>query len=208
MPGILSYQEQLDKQLRFLETSCREFDAGNQDEAIRIAAAMRVMFHTTDKSTSLLTHLGAAGLAMLSTAGKRPGNHANGYWPSLVQVDIDLARVTLTARPKMDATRSVHRMLPFSAWWDGDVICVAAARKIKRKGLVLAAVNKDGGAHVDSNVPPDYGFFLDGAAFSFKVEHPTGEKVETHLLNAHLACLRQIAYEVLNSPGLRRLAGR
>jgi hypothetical protein len=208
MIGALSYAQQLNRQLGFLETSCREYDAGNHDEAIRIATALRVMFHHTANSTSLLVHLGATSIKMLSTAGKRTREHPRGYWPPLVHIDIDVAQKTISARPTFNDRPAAHRMLPFSAWWEGEVIYAADHRRIKRKSLVLDAANKDGGAHVDANVPPGYGFFLDGAGFSFAVEPVNGPRTESHLVNAHLACLRQIAYEVLNSPDLLKVAGR
>ena len=209
MVGTLSYAEHLDKQLRFLETSCREYDAGNFDEAIRIATALRVMFHNTDRSTSLLVYLGATSINMLSTAGRRKSNpNSNGYWPALVHIDIDMARKTVTARPTFNDRLAAHRVLPFSAWWDSDVIFAAAHRKIKRNRLVVDAANKDGGAHVDNKAALDYRFFQNGAGFSFSVERASGERVESHLVNAHQACLRQLAHEVFNSPELLKLAGR
>jgi hypothetical protein len=208
MVGGLNYTQQLEKQLGFLETSSREYDAGNLDEAIRIATALWVMFHYTTKSMSLLVHLGATSISMLSTAGKRVRNDPRGYWPALVHIDIDVAQKTVMARPTFNDRPSAHRMIPFSAWWDGEAIYAAAGHRIKRKALVLNAANKDGGAHVDNDIPPDYGFFLDGTSFSLTVESVEGSKTESYLVNAHLACLRQIAHEILNSPDLLKLAGR
>ena len=45
------FVEQLGKQLRDIETSAREYDAGNKDAAIRIATSLRAIFHHTGKQT-------------------------------------------------------------------------------------------------------------------------------------------------------------
>jgi len=51
-------RSQLQRQLGFLKRSCEDFDAGQHDEGLRIAVSLRVLFHDTSASTSLLTHLG------------------------------------------------------------------------------------------------------------------------------------------------------
>jgi hypothetical protein len=47
----------LREQLGFIERSTRFFDEGHEEEALRLATTMRVLFHDTALSTSLLTHL-------------------------------------------------------------------------------------------------------------------------------------------------------
>ena len=61
------FQIQLGRQLGFIERSCRDFDAGHKDEAIRIATSLRVLFHDTNNATSLLTHLKAKQIKLLAT---------------------------------------------------------------------------------------------------------------------------------------------
>jgi hypothetical protein len=62
------FQRQLGRQLQFIENSCKEYDLGCKDEAIRISTALRIIFHDTKSSTSLLSHLQCATLNMLSTS--------------------------------------------------------------------------------------------------------------------------------------------
>ncbi len=205
MRSSSDFKEQLARQLQFLQTSCDQYDAGNVDEAIRIATALRVIFHHTPHSTSLLSHMAATTIEMLSTAGKRPSNHPRGYWPGLIQIEIDVAQITVRARPKFNATPGVHRMLPFSAWWNGEVVYFGFGRRIKRDRLILDAANKDGGAHVDASLPADYQWMLQGTEFGLTVNRTDGTKAETWLAYPHLACLRQIAYEVFHSPALLAL---
>ncbi len=51
------YRKLLGSHIGFLERSSRDYDAGHEDESLRLATSMRVVFHDTQSSTSLLTHL-------------------------------------------------------------------------------------------------------------------------------------------------------
>jgi hypothetical protein len=208
MSDSVDFTRQLDKQLRFIEASCREYDAGNVDEGIRIATALRVIFHHTAASTSLLTHLRATETKILSTAGRRPGSHPDGFWPALVQIKYDVATNILECNPTFDCRLSAHRMLPSSAWWDSELVFYGCGKRFKRKPLVLHAANKDGGAHVDSALPADYSWLLNGADFSMGLVTSDGEDLTSRLPNPHLAYLRQMGHEALHSPELLKLAGR
>ena len=61
----IDFVQQLEKQLRYIETSANEYDAGKVDEAIRIATCLRVIFRQAKHSTSLLTHLQANHINLL-----------------------------------------------------------------------------------------------------------------------------------------------
>lgn len=59
------FRAELRKQLGFLGRTAKLFDEGHEDEGVRLAAVMRVLFHDTfhpktgkPNSISLLTHLG------------------------------------------------------------------------------------------------------------------------------------------------------
>lgn len=202
----IDFRNHLTKQFGFLETSCREYDVGNIDEAIRLALAMRVIFHNTTHSRSLLAYLEATTTPMLSTCGKRRGTNPDALWPGFVSIDLNVAEITVTARPHLGTMPSRHRVVPFSAWWDGEDVYCGSGRRIRRNRLICDAANKDGGAHVDPSLPSDYDWMINGAHIRFSRVSPSGEKVEDWLAYPHLACLRQMAFEVLNSPELLKLA--
>ena len=64
----MDFIKQLSRHIGFLERSCAAFEAGYTEEALRIAVTLRVLFHDTKSSTSLLTHLGLKSSAsVLST---------------------------------------------------------------------------------------------------------------------------------------------
>lgn len=77
--------------------------------------------------------------------------------------------------------------------------------RITRKEIVLAAANKDGGAHVDQSLTSEYqALSSDGAVGAFVYE-TQGERIETPIQDAHLVSLRQMGYELLHSPMLLKL---
>jgi hypothetical protein len=64
-------KKQLQQQLGFIERSAILFDEGRREEALRIATALRVIFHHTSHSTSLLRHLKAKKVMVRSAAPDR-----------------------------------------------------------------------------------------------------------------------------------------
>ncbi|MBC8115656.1 MAG: hypothetical protein H7062_14830 [Candidatus Saccharimonas sp.] len=202
----IDFKDQLSKQLRFLQTSCREYDAGNPSEAIRIAQALRVIFHNTHKSKSLLMHLQASSIQMHSTCRRTRTDNPNGYWPGLVQIHIDVEQITISCTPVLDETPHGHRMVPVDTWWSGEVVFFGETHTIRRNKLVLDAANKDGGAHVDVSLPPDYQWMLNGSGFAFSRTNSSGTQHARWVVFPHLACLRQMAHEVFKSPPLLALA--
>jgi hypothetical protein len=201
------FAEQLGKQFSLLEASCRQYDAGDHDQALCIADAVRTIFHTTGASTSLLTHLRATHINLLSTCGKRPSDDPSGYWPGFVQIVAGVGQVTLQCLPNLSSRPAVHRMVPFASWWGGEVVYYGGGRRYKRKNFILSSAGEEG-QHVDATLPPEYEWMLEGAGFSFSVDRANGIKSESRLPNPHLACLRQIAHEVFQSPELLKLAGK
>jgi hypothetical protein len=73
-------------------------------------------------------------------------------------------------------------------------VIVIEGKHISRRALILAAANKDGGAHVDSILPPEYESLKNG----FWTDDDTGQLISSH----HALCLRQLGFELLNSPEL------
>jgi hypothetical protein len=202
----VNFNDHLARQLKSLETSCREYDSGNRDEAIRMATPLRVIFHQDSHSTSLMTHLGAGFLRLLSTSTKMPKNNPSGCWFALVQWELDPQNCIFRCRPKFDATRVSHRDLLLDDWWGTDPIYRFGHKKIRRKDLVLVAADKDGGCQADSELPHDYRWLIDGAGWKMNVRPDNGPEREVVLHDAHLAALRQIAHEVFNSRAILNLA--
>jgi len=181
--------------LGFLKASALSFDAGHTGEAKRLAVTIRVLFHDTQQSKSLLGLLGwKQGVGFLDTAYD--------YNPSNLMSHHGLVRLRIAAAGSYDAPLDQgfpgrpNRYVFFPEWWNKTVIVDSNKNKFNRRELVLALANKDGGAHVDPELDEAYAnltrnnsvgwVFSDG-----KEEKPTAD-VERF-------SVRQIAYEVIAS---------
>lgn len=194
------FLEQLKRQMAFLARSCAAFDEGFRDESIRIATTIRVLFHDTNKSTSLMTHLNQPQIRILSTCpAVENGMVFFGGGLSVARLKIGIGQASeATYEPLFDRDPELHRLIPRNEWWAEHVYLFNDVL-VSRRDIVLAAANRDGGAHVDASLPAAYETIRDGL---FCLDHEVdGAVVESiPVTGGHLSDLRQIAFEVLNSP--------
>lgn len=201
---MVDFREQLAKQLAFIRTSCRLYDEGDKNEAYRIAVALRVICHQTGMSTSLLRHLGATRISLLSTCEVIPAEAE--FWPNLTNFIINPTGQVFECVPKL-ANALTARTVPFDDWWNQETVYrFSAGADVRRKKLILSAANQDGGAHVDALLEPMYQKLRDGAGWKIAFRPDVGEAREVSLGNCGVAAIRQMGYEVLNSPALVALA--
>jgi len=204
------YKNLLGSHIGFLERSAQLYDSGHEDEALRLATSLRVMFHDTKNSTSLLKHLRLKDTKMHATPRGR--NDALDY----VGHEIDLASPEpVVMRPllgeKFDRVSLAH-------WWTAEVVLthrhtetdaetgddVEIEEKYTRSQIILAVANKDGGAHVDANLPEDYkvlcageyGFGITGN-LTYDGPPPFPQDVTIYPKNGNYALVRQFAHETL-----------
>jgi len=197
----MDYQAQLNKQLRFLQRSCDAFDAGDKDEAIRIAQAIRVLIHDTGNSTSLLKHLGATTINLVSNSMDIPDHVAFYSSLNVTQViDGEMSQV-----PKLEIDNGTES-IPVSKWWNQIVYKWGADRdqRYTRRDIILSAANKDGGAHVGKKFPKAYSRLVEGEIMSIK--RKWGRGPAEPVKDWHLIVIRSMAFELLNSPELIALA--
>ena len=197
----IDFKSHLRRQLRFLSSSCASFDAGYHDEAIRIATVIRVLVHQTKSSTSLLKHLSATTINLLSTSEGATERTVMYMGMGTVRVNSD---GTHSYFPSL-SNGPLFFSIPVSKWWE-QVVFVGGNARLSRRKIVLSAANQDGGAHVDDSLNPDYKALISDGFAGF-VFHGDGRKaIESPLVGAHYVALRQMAHEILNSPELLKLA--
>lgn len=196
----MDFKDHLRKQLGFLERSCISYDQGFHDESIRIATVLRVLIHNTKSSTSLLNHLNLTTLNLLSTSGEPHSPATFKYFGmGLMTMKGD---GTVTYTPGLDRGSPVNDFVPVSKWWNQIVYVLNLETRLSRSKIILAAANKDGGAHIDKKLSPEYKHLAsDGAIGSIFYNH-NGNQSKVPIQDAHLVALRQMAYEILNSPEL------
>jgi hypothetical protein len=196
------FVEQLDQQLRDIEASAREYDAGNKDAAIRIARCLRQIFDHTAKSTSLLAQLQARFTRLLSSVDKPPYPQER-YSPlAEIEVKFTFPAIHTGARPQnqpivdppayrpMLERKKLTRQVQAPDWWGNEPVMIVQRKKVTRKAIVLGTSAGETGS--------------DGPGTMLGESPGSAPKVD----DAHFAALRQMAYEVLKSPELLKLAGR
>ena len=75
---------------------------------------------------------------------------------------------------------------------------------ITRRDVILGAANKDGGAHVDPKFTPGYKLLTDGV-WTRRVYQGGVAVASARIGNSQFPFIRQMAFEVLNSPELLTL---
>jgi hypothetical protein len=200
----VDFKTQLFKQLGFLWRSCDAYDRGHTDEAVRIATVIRVLIHDTSQSISLLKHLGALGINLSSTVSSF--DQSNSVFLS------GMGRMTITSTKSTWAAntdcKAIDRQIPAAEWWN-QVVYILGDVRANRKSLVLAAANKDGGAHVDTDLTTEYETLMTTGERGWFSYSPTNEMHNFQpIMDAHLVYIRQMGFELLNSPELLALVSR
>jgi hypothetical protein len=188
-------------QIDFLHRSSAAFDAGHQDEAIRLATHVRVLVHQTSSSHALLAQLGLLeSLAFVDTAIDSSVKREIGSQGQImlrqtmspgVLAGIGLAMDGFRFSPLLGGENAPR--VSFAEWWEPDLVPATSTEKgISRKWLVLTMTNQGGGAHVDPSLDARYAAFLANRAGLSIVE--TSPPIVNSV--AHVA-MRQIAHEIL-----------
>lgn len=178
-----SLDEQLKRQLNYLENSSKLFDKGDHEEAIRLAVTLRVLLHDSTNSTSLLKHLGIkeslqyidTGISAdrLEAAMKAWRDPSDPNLRIAATSPSDYGLVVLGRNPDgnfgwvppLDKPRfhpsqwqypAIIGSQPFKPWWTDLLVQSIEGKFFSRKNLVLIMANQDGGAHVDAKLDTDY----------------------------------------------------
>jgi hypothetical protein len=190
--------EKLREQLRFMERSCHAFDQGAEDEAIRLATPLRIIFHNTTTSTSLVTHLKLGAKKMLSSS------RGHGDWKDYLSLQINLSSSQPVKALPLLGTQ--FKELSIDQWWRQEPVFVHLGKSHPRRKIILSVANKDGGAHVDEQLEEYYEYLCAGeyaigitGNLEYKGEPPFPQGVTLYPNNAHLVLIRQFAHETLAS---------
>lgn len=194
----MDFVAQLKRQLSFLKRSTVAYDLGHHDEAIRMATVIRVLLHQTSKSTSLLQHLNAEKINLLSTA-KCEDIETVFYYMGLGILQVGSNGPSYQPGLGEGWTK---QLIPAQQWWEQVVYVLSPDVRLSRKNIVLAAANQDGGAHVDSKLTPDYAELAKDGGLGFLLVDQDGMECDEQITNAHFVAIRQMTYELLHSPEL------
>ena len=146
--------QHLEEHVQFLLMSSDAFDKGFEGEAKRLAVSLRVLFHDTKTSKSLLAQLGR----------KETLNYIDSSMPFMEgNLLSEGGLVAIISRDKgpgylafLDDCPIKSRIVSFEKWWLDPVFRDAKGSLLSRKDLILAMANQDGGAHVDPALNKTY----------------------------------------------------
>lgn len=139
MSATQDFNQQLRRQLTFLQVSANAYDGGEREEAIRIATTLRVIFHDTPQSTSLLHHLGQLSILVRSQAYDRDKQNAllggriigEFSWSLAVLSGADGGRLLAHTDPA-----TPHRLVKADVWWI-EIFGVVDSKEYRRRDVVL-----------------------------------------------------------------------
>lgn len=149
---ISNIEEKYKRHLSFLNRSAEAYDHGHVDEDIRLAQSIRVLFHQTKTSHSIVSQLGMDPRLIDSSCQLTPGNTL-GQMP-LVQTGYGDAQGNKFFAPLSKSDRK--NSIPFENWWNQLVFTKEGDLTFSRKRLILQMANKEGGSHVDPKLTPDF----------------------------------------------------
>jgi hypothetical protein len=202
------FRKQLKQQITFIERSCAAYDESNQDEATRIATVVRILIHNTARSMSLLSHLKSRDIQLLSTSMDIVAHFDNHDWFKKGELPMFFDGMNMLANgkhhPKL-GDGGVKEFRPVESWWLQPVI-ILERHPYTRRDIVLNVADKDGGAHVDAALTPEYENLIAAGSLGELVELTDAGVTVTPIPDAHFSALRQIGFELLNSEQLLNLA--
>ncbi|SEN31476.1 hypothetical protein SAMN05428959_1011138 [Duganella sp. CF517] len=185
----------LAEQRQMLEASARSYDAGNSWEAKRMATAIHVLMFDKGRQESLLRRLNVRGkLGFVSTKIDLP----EGVMPFAPLTLIGMgARAEITPQCLVwpDANPNVQ-LMRFHVWWDQLIYKTPGLGGFTRATLITMMRDRDA-AHVDNSTSPLYEAMAASVDPRITVSSKTGG--ERGIPGAHLATVRQIAWEVLET---------
>lgn len=192
--------EHLREQLVFLRDDAAGFDSGNPAEAKRLALCLRLLLHDAGGSKSLLGQLGELqSLEFLDTANEfEPSAHSQS--PCLLGMkNVPPIGIVFVPFVQLDSPRGDRRR-PFGEWWDQQVVAADMAQHtFTRRDFVLNLADKEGGAHVDPELPPTYAELVRRNSLGWVRMKEDDERSREPMGSPVAASVRQIAHEVVET---------
>jgi hypothetical protein len=196
------FHNHLKTHMGFLQRSCTAYDEGNREEALRMAVSLRVLFHDTKSSTSLLSHLGVKATTRLKSTFVSQKSVETDFPGFKCHAVLPVMLTSAGVKPPTD-TWEVRSVCLADDWWN-EGVWLEGAIALSRRDIVLSAANQDGGAHVDENPSAKTRMVKAGPRITVTIN---GKPLESGMANHHYPLIRQMTFEVTTSPDMRRLIG-
>jgi hypothetical protein len=189
-------RRELADQLQLLRIACQHFDSGVEPAGKHIALSLRVLLHEHGSSKALMEQLGMRGCWFFDSAGALNPRNLLTEHPFLAMQMKTEQDGHFEARyiPVLDDSPHPNRRLRFVEWWNQAVIKDQLGHRFSRRELILNVADTDGGAHVDPELDAAYMELSRKNSLGWTLS--SGEPLKGR---PELACVRQIAHELLKS---------
>ena len=138
----------LKEQYELLKDAVNGYFAGAEIKAIVAAVHIRTLVHDTDKGDAFLATIDPNFNKLAIYRKPQPSSKAVFWMPVGVQMSGDGASRII----RDDFKQRAHELVPLERWWTDPYLVIGDVRSSKKQ-VVLDVANKDGGAHVDDDVP-------------------------------------------------------
>jgi hypothetical protein len=139
----MDFEQEFKKQLKFLDSSLSNYTTGDYDEAARLATCLRVIFHHTENSRSLIDYLGWWDKEIISTI------------PDLSGIVMRGLSFSLPLAYEQDGQPKVFEKYTVPDWWEQKIVLKEDISPTRGQ-IIKWTANKDGGTHCDPNQPAAY----------------------------------------------------
>lgn len=195
--NIDRYTRGLRTHLKTLNTFSKSFDQGHHDTAFIMANSLRAIFKDSRGQTSILKLLDAEDIRILSTVEPKSDFTGLLVYEGMLQMQFSSNAGFIAP---LDKAR--YREFVQAKDWYEQVVSKYEGHLYSRKSIILCVAENDSGTHVDPTLPAGYEKIKSG--FWRSDDKKTGEK--SAISDLQLLMIRQIVYEVVNSPDIGRLA--
>jgi hypothetical protein len=138
----------LKDQYELLKDSVNDYYAGKEAKAIDVAVRIRTLVHDTDTSHAFLATIEPNYQNLDIYRKPPPAKNVVFSIPTGIQMSGDgTSRII-----RDDFTLGSHELVPLERWWTAEYLIIGRIRSSKKQ-IVLDVANKDGGAHVDPDIP-------------------------------------------------------
>ncbi len=200
--GTTDMLNKLKEQVHLLNKSLADFYAGDMIQALSIAVRARTLVHRTRSSTPLLEQVDPQ-YQTLEIRDKLPEETdeaekvARSPGSVVYHCTVGIRLGTSTGfSPYVDFSSSAYTLVSLGTWWRRACLIFPYNGRhaiFSKKDLVCVLANKEGGAHVDAQLPPEYAKLLLNSPIRF---YTCGHETDT--VNIARYAVGQLGAELLD----------
>ena len=163
------FATKLVEQRHLLRSAIETMGAGDLTHALHVATIIRTLVHETGSSKPLLKYLkpNYLELPILDVVHGPPKQNAITYYcPVSAKLSAPPASICLMTEMNLPT----YSQSILGAWWNSNPCMVLPGLgPFYRKELILGLANKEGGAHVDADIPQRYQSVLESQFVHAKI---------------------------------------